>query len=571
VRLRTAIVLTCGLLSLPAAAVALAFSGLLFVAIDNAAAATAAGSTSPYVVTSAQRGDPSAIRHEVACIKAYAADPKNNYTNYAPAIGAPEVTDAIHSGLQPCATFTGTLTGRNQVAQFLSPYVYPGGIQIVVFGGPNQAFLIGGAPATPVAGYTDGPYIARFNPSTGKQVWKTFLPVLSGQWILPPSMAVVKGGWVMAAVGPTIYKLHPQTGAIVRSQEQTLSAGRPVDVNLDGYAVSPDAGGAILMKTQTRSTGCPIQGSNAMSFCIPNFGPQPNSTVIAADPVTLKTIASIQLDQSVTARPTLVSHNGMTYMYLAGATQGIRVIWNPKTKTLTQDPTWTPTYLLPGQGAGDAPVPLGNWVIFNTNAITSTTVPICAVAVSQSNANVWRRACPWGRTLPPGVVSEQPASFSTDPENGMFFIQDWLVGGVFAMHLNQKTGAMKVVWSRPDWRTSDYFSSIGPANHRVVVSQKLQSDFTSANANSGEWQESVLWVDQKTGKTLAQSAINGPSAPAWMIEPGYAGRMYALGTDGTLHLFSVSACTRRSSPPLTPASLTSCPPPPPPSPPRVAG
>ena len=69
-RLRTAIVLTCGLLSLPAAAVALAFSGLLFVAIDNAAAATAAGSTSPYVVTSAQRGDPSAIRHEVACIPA---------------------------------------------------------------------------------------------------------------------------------------------------------------------------------------------------------------------------------------------------------------------------------------------------------------------------------------------------------------------------------------------------------------------------------------------------------------------------------------------------------------------
>lgn len=48
------------------AGVALAFSGLLFVATCNAAAATAAGSSSPYVVTSAQRGDPSAIRHEAA-------------------------------------------------------------------------------------------------------------------------------------------------------------------------------------------------------------------------------------------------------------------------------------------------------------------------------------------------------------------------------------------------------------------------------------------------------------------------------------------------------------------------
>jgi hypothetical protein len=541
-----------------AISVVVALAGLLMIAASVAQASTAATTAAPYVVTSAKQGNPNVIRDEVACIKAYAADPSNHYTNYAPAIGAPEVTDAIHSGLQPCATFTGTLTGRNQVVQFLSPHVYPGGIQIVVFGGPNRAFLIGGAPGTPIAGYTAGPYVARFNPNTGQQVWKTFLPLLPGQWILPPSMAVVKGGWVDAVVGPTIYKLDPTSGAIVTSQQQTLRAGQPVDVNLDGFAVSPDAGGAILMKTQTRSNGCPIQGSNAMSFCIPHFGPQPNTTVIAADPVTLKTIASLELDQSVTARPTLVSQMGKTYMYLAGATQGIRVIWNPKTQTLLQDTTWTPTYLLPGQGAGDAPVPLGRWVIFNTNAITSTTVPICAVAVSQSNANVWHRYCPWGRTLPAGVVSEQPASFSTDPENNMFFMQDWLVGGVYAMRLNQSTGTMKVVWSRPDWRTSDYFNSIGPANDRVLVSQYLQSNFTSANANSGQWTESVLWVDQATGKTLAQSAINSPSAPAWMITPGYAGRMYALGTDGTLHFFAVSACTSPSTPALSPASVTSC-------------
>jgi hypothetical protein len=531
--------------------------GVVVASAGLAQAASNSSSTTP-PVTSAKQGDPSAIRSEVDCIENYASDPANNYSNYAPAIGSPEVTDAIHSGLQPCATFTGSLTGRNQVAQFLSPHVYPGGIQIVVFGGPNQAFLFGGAPGTPIAGYTAGPYVARFNPNTGQQVWKTFLPLLPGQWILPPSMAVVKGGWVDAVVGPTIYKLDPKTGAIVASQQQTISAGEPVDVNLDGFSVSPDAGGAILMKTQTRSKGCPIQGSNAMSFCIPHFGPQPNSTVIAADPVTLETIASIELNQSVTARPTLVSRMGKTYMYLAGATQGIRVIWNPKTKKLTQDTTWTPTYLLPGQGAGDAPVPLGNWVIFNSNAITSTTVPICAVAVSQTNANVWHRYCPWGRTLPAGVVSEQPASFSTDPQNSMFFMQDWLVGGVYAMHLNQSTGVMKIVWSRPDWRTSDYFTSIGPANRRVVISQYLQSNFTSANANSGEWTESVLWVDGATGKTLAQSAINGPSAPAWMITPGYAGRLYALGTDGTLHLFAVSACASAATPAFVPASVTNC-------------
>jgi hypothetical protein len=203
-------------------------------------------------------------------------------------------------------------------------------------------------------------------------------------------------------------------------------------------------------------------------------------------------------------------------------------------------------------------VPLGNWVIFNTNAITSTKVPICAVAVNQNNANVWHRYCPWGRTLPAGVVSEQPASFSTDPENSMFFMQDWLVGGVFAMRLNQSTGTMKIVWSRPDWRTSDYFQSIGPANNRTLISNYLQSDFTSVNANSGQWTESVIWVDQATGKTRAQSAINGPTAPAWMITPGYAGRLYALGNDGTLHMFAVSACAGAATPVLVPTSITTC-------------
>ena len=103
------------------------------------------------------------INAEVACITAYAADPANNYVNYAPAIGAPEVTDAVHSGLQPCATFADDSSGKKnmhhvgrkyQVAQYLSPTVYPGQIQMIIQGGPDAAFLVGGAPGTPCLLYT---------------------------------------------------------------------------------------------------------------------------------------------------------------------------------------------------------------------------------------------------------------------------------------------------------------------------------------------------------------------------------------------------------------------------------
>ena len=53
----------------------------------------------------------SAQAAQVKCIKGYAKKPSNNYLNYSPAIGSPEVTDAIHSGLQPCATFADGVSG----------------------------------------------------------------------------------------------------------------------------------------------------------------------------------------------------------------------------------------------------------------------------------------------------------------------------------------------------------------------------------------------------------------------------------------------------------------------------
>ncbi|CAB4917078.1 unannotated protein [freshwater metagenome] len=507
----------------------------------------------------ASQGVPSAIQHEVDCMRSYVKDPSHNFTNYAAAIGAPEVTDAIHSGLQPCATFTGKVNGKNQVAQFTTAQSYPGGVQIVTFGGPNAAFLLGGSPAIPIPSYTDGPYVARFNPSTGAQIWRTPLPYRSDQWLLPGSMAVVKDGSIDVAIGPRVYKLDPTTGAITKWVSQAMLDGEQGDANLDGFAVAPDARGTILLKSQNRSTGCTIQGSSAMSGCIAEFGPQPDTTFFAIDPVTLQTITSIKLDQPVTARPIVIPHRKQTYIYLAGATHGIRIIWNPKARTLTQDASWSPSYLISGQGAGDAPVLMGQWVIFNANAITSTTTHICATVVRQSNDTDIHRVCPWGVSLPAGASSEAPASFSTDPENNMFYMQDVLVGGVFGVHLNQSTGALRVRWSRPDWRTSDYLVTMGSAKNRVVSSQYIDpSGFSVAALFNNSWHESLLWANAATGATVAQSAINGPTSLGWMYMPGYAGRMYALNSDGTFTIYLPLACSRLTTQSVSPTSTTTC-------------
>ena len=117
---------------------------------------------------------------------------------------------------------------------------------------------------------------------------------------------------------------------------------------------------------------------------------------------------------------------------------------------------------------------------------------------------------PWGTTLPPGVpASEAPGSFGTDPDNNMIYVQDWIVSGSFAIKLDQSTGDMEVVWSRPDWRTSDYYSLVGPGDQRVLISQNIDLlDFSQLA--DGSYMESVLWADATTGKTLAESEF-GPS------------------------------------------------------------
>lgn len=480
-------------------------------------------------------GDTKAFPKEISCMKQYAKDPANNYVNYLPAIGAPEHTDAIHSGTNPCAQFTGAFNGPNTVLSATSKTTWQD-IQFVVFDGPKAGYLQGGG----LAG-DSGQFVAKFNPSTGQQIWKTTLIDVNAsspvQWIAFGSMGIHKNGYLYAAAGPSIWKINRHTGAIVAHAVLPIQGMPATDANFDGFHIAPDARGTILMKTQTRPVGCPTQGNGAMTSCQAQYGPQPDTTVDAVDPTTLKTLASIKLNQEVTARPVVTKHNGKIYMYISGTSNLIRVIWNPATNTLTQDMSWAPPYLLPGQQVGDAPALLGDWVVANTNAAPAS-VPICGVAVNQDDPSKIQRLCPWGTTLPTGVgASESPGSFGVDPQNNMIYMQDLLVGGVYGVKLKQSTGKMTVAWSRPDWRTSDYFSLIGPPNQRVVINQYINPSFQPAQLEDNSWTEGVLWANAATGKTIAQSGYNPSTALGSLANIGYGGRVYMMGNNGTLYLY----------------------------------
>jgi len=537
--------------------VALMLIGTLGGSSADTANALSAAAPAALATTGPLPGDLSAIPNEESCMQSYVRDPANNYANYPPVIGAPEHADAIHSGVNSCATFTGQFSGKNQVYQYQSQSQYLGGIGLVVFGGPDAAYLEAGGLT---GGANSGQYVSRFDPSTGAELWRTYLTNanVNGQWLALGSMAVMKDGTIGHASGTWVQKLDQNTGEILVAKQQPIKGMPATDANFDGFTIAPDKEGTILLKTQTRSPGCPTQGNSAMSSCTSDYGPQPNTNVVAVDPQTLDNIASIELNQEVTARPIVTTYKGKIYLYIAGSTTGIRIIWDPDTKTLTQDTSWAPKYLLKGQAVGDAPALIGKWVLFNVNAAPGT-VPICAVAVSQDDPNDLQRMCPWGSTLPSGVSSsESPGSFGTDPANNMFYMQDWLVGGVFGVSLDQSSGKMKVVWSRPDWRTSDYFSLVGSADKRILISQYIEPDWSTSKVPGYNYTEGVIWVDAATGKTIAQSAYNASTALGSLINLGYGGRLYTMGNQGSLFIYQVASCSDASPTAASPPSVTNC-------------
>jgi hypothetical protein len=441
----------------------------------------------------------------------------------------------------PCGHFTGSLTGANEVFRYQSETTYPGGIGLVVFDGPNAGYLWAGGI---VPGTTE--YVSKFDPSTGKEIWRTYVQNvnISDQWLALGSLAIIKDGTLVAATSHQFWKLDRQTGAILASQEQPIVGNTPAnDHNFDGMVVAPDAQGTLLIKSQTRAAGCTTQTNSAMQACLPSSGSNPNSVFVAVDPTTLKNLDSIEVDQNVTARTIAVKHNGKIYLYGNGANSLVRVIWDPVAQKLTQDKSWEPKVILKGQSGGASPVVIGNWVIANSNANPSTETPQCLFAVNQDNPNDVHQVCPWGESFPVesgATTSESPAAPGVDVDNNLIFAQDYLAKGVYAIRIDQATGEMKVQWSRPDWWTSDYFSMVGPADQRVLMSQNINPDTKTSDIATGfDYTESVLWVDEATGKTIAESADGPSTAVGSLINVGYGGRYYTMGNDGSLFIYQV--------------------------------
>lgn len=139
-------------------------------------------------------------------------------SGYYPSLAGAEISGADRSGCFPHASFTGSFTEPNQVFAWRSEDDYHGST-FMCTREPGELFLCGGnlpdakPPATP------GPYVAKVDPASGRQLWRTYLDNVnaSGHWIGVNNLNILANGTVVTSWGNQTALLDAETGHIMRT------------------------------------------------------------------------------------------------------------------------------------------------------------------------------------------------------------------------------------------------------------------------------------------------------------------------------------------------------------------
>lgn len=463
-------------------------------------------------------GDVNLYAKELACSQTLPTP------GYYSSLNAAEISDAERSGIYPCATFTGSHDGPNQVFAWRSADDYQG-VSYINNRKPGELYIVGGEYPTADDPIPAGPYIAKADATTGKQIWRTYVdnPNVSGRWIGNANLNILANGKIAFAWSNQIVLLDADTGEILK--HNTLPAGdTPVaDVNFKHLTIAPD--GTLILKDQTRPIGCTLQGTMAILKCT---GKQPNSQLVAVDPDTLEVLNDIPLPEPSSVPHAITMFDGKIAIYLGFNESARRAFWDPAAKKLSLDDSWVLHPMQKGQTTATAPSLIGDWVGFQLNGAGSDTVASSIVVASQKDATKQQIIFPFGE-LKPGEWSFCPPKAGADPENSMIYSADMGLRKVAGIKIDQATGKLKVVFVVDD--TSNTFQPlIGAKDKRVLLLTNMKPNVDKEPIKdvlfTGNYKEQLTWRDAATGKLLAESDFFEPLTINSLTTPGFGGRIY---------------------------------------------
>ncbi len=466
-------------------------------------------------------GDVSLYAKELACQR------KIPTPGYYSSINGAELADGERSGVYPCATFTGSFDGPNQVYAWRSQDDFHG-TSFINNRAPGELYLTGG-DLPPISGpVPPGPYVAKADATSGKEIWRTYLDNAnaSGHWIAVLNLNILPNGNVVVAWANRVALLNGDTGVILAANTLPTGDAPIANTSFKHVTVAPD--GTIFLKDQTRPIGETGQGSFAMIRGLQNGLKQPSSIIVAVDPNTLQVLDSIEMPEPSSVPHSITMFEGKIAIYPVAHVHAFRYFWDPTTKKLSQDKSWVVSYLRPGQSDGTAPSIMGDWIVIQNNGAGSKVTASSVVAINQKDPTRITTVLPFG-PLKKGEWSFAPPKNGSDAENNMVYSQDMGTGKVAGIKLDPVTGQMKTVFVVND-KTTCLVALIGPKDKRVMLTSNMHHDLPlepdMLALGTGSYKEQVRWRDAATGRLIAESDLFEPMAVNSLVTPGFGGRVY---------------------------------------------
>lgn len=476
-------------------------------------------------------GDVSLYAKELACAE------KLPTPGYYSSLNAAEIADGLRSGVFPCATFSGLFDGPNQVYAWRSADEYQA-TAYINNRKPGELYIAGGANPPLKGPVSPGPFVAKADATTGKQIWRTYLENAnaSGQWLPAVNLNIMADGRIAFAWQNNVALLDPDTGLILKRTTLPTGETPPSQSGFKHLTIAPD--GTLILKNQTRPTGYEYQGTLAIVRGVMEGFKQPNSHLVAVDPNTLEILDHLSLPEPATVPHIVALFKGKIAIYLGVDSGALRYFWDPATKKLSQDNSWVIKPMQEGQSTADAPTLLGEWIILQTNGLGSKTVASSVVAVHQKDPTRMKVLFPFG-PLTPGEWSFAPPKAGADPETNMIYSADMGIGKVAGVKFDPATGEMKTVFVVNDMTTA-FQPLIGPKDKRVLLLSNMKKNVALEPVNmalfTGNYKEQVTWRDAATGRILAESDFFEPMTFGSLITPGFGGRVYFATDKGFMVL-----------------------------------
>ncbi|GGH32463.1 hypothetical protein SAMN05444007_106160 [Cribrihabitans marinus] len=475
-------------------------------------------------------GDLERIMEEWDCVQGL------DTPGYFKSMNGAEVADSARSQLYPCASFLGDWDGPNDVYAWRAAGEYQG-VLFMNNRHPGELYLTGGNNPPAQGVVPVGPWVAKVDATTGKEIWRTVLENgnVSGVWVGAANLNILPDGNIPIAFGNHLVKLDGDTGRII--QHVALPAGAPPEgSNFKHLTIAPD--GTLIVKNQTRATPCNIQGTLAAFQCPGGADASPGSTIHAINPDTFEIHDSVDLPENAVTPHSITTFDGKIMIYAPAIKTFFRVIWDPETLQLTLDESWsTDSYLEPGQTSGDAPGVLGDWMVVQVNGLPTNKAASAMVGISQHDSTKITRVYPFGTELPTGM-SWAPPKAAVDAENDMVFSTDQNMMKIGGINFDRETGEMTVAWTI-DGATTALQALYGPKNRRVLGTARAEPSVTQQalmQTSTPPYKQQAIWLDAKTGRLLAESDFLEPMNFNTLLSPGFGGRFYYMWDEGFIVL-----------------------------------